>query len=92
MGWPLWWVDLWPAGELSRWLAYSQVEALPDAHWDAAMVARTVAAVMGGYKGGLDPFLPVVGEPKPLTYRQLKAKLIIALGAREAGHGRAEAE
>lgn len=28
--------------ELSEWLAYDQLEPLPDAHWDSGMMASTV--------------------------------------------------
>jgi hypothetical protein len=48
--------------EFRRWLAYDRVEPLPDAHWDAALVASTIAAAMTGKKFKIEDFLPRKGE------------------------------
>lgn len=33
--------------ELSEWMAYDQLEPLPDAHWDSGMMASTVVNMFG---------------------------------------------
>lgn len=86
---PIWYVDLWPAEELAGWLAFSKVETMPDEQWGHAMIAHTIARVMGSYKGGIDGFIPSPEPPRPLSHKQLRAKLVIALGARKVDNGQA---
>jgi hypothetical protein len=45
------------SAELTEWLAYAGIDPLPDAHWDAAQIASTVARSMTG-KGKHEDYLP----------------------------------
>jgi len=50
-----------PSAELSEWLAYAQIDPLPDPHLSAGIVAHTVAAGLWGGKGRrpkLDDYIP----------------------------------
>jgi hypothetical protein len=77
-------LESWPVEELWKWLAYSRVECLPDAHWDAAMIAHSQARTWGsGAK--LEDFLPRPAAGKTMSHKQLKSKLIIRLGAKKRG-------
>lgn len=46
------------SAEFSEWLAYSQIEPLPDLYWVGAMICRTIARSLGGSKAELKDFLP----------------------------------
>jgi hypothetical protein len=45
--------------ELREWLAFDQLHPLPDAHWDAALIASTTARAMGAKGVKLEHMLPV---------------------------------
>jgi len=59
------------SSELTEWLAYSQVEPLPDAHWDAALIAYTTSRSMGG-KGHFEDFLPKTVKQKRKSEPKVK--------------------
>ena len=60
--------------ELSEWIAYSKIEPLPDAHWDAALIAYTIASVNAGKKKlKFEDFLPTV-ESKTKKHSKSTAK------------------
>ena len=40
------------SAELSEWIAFDQVEPLPDPYWQAGVIAATVANSAGGRRGG----------------------------------------
>jgi hypothetical protein len=62
------------SAELSEWLAYDRIEPLPDAHWDAALIAHTTARSMGAKKAKFENFLPQ--KPGGKTPRQGGAEML----------------
>jgi hypothetical protein len=41
-------IEAMSSRELSEWMAYSRIKAMPDHHWDAAQISAVVANAMGG--------------------------------------------
>lgn len=81
-------VEAMPSAHISEWMAYSRIVPFPDPHWDAAMIAQTIASVFGG-KGSrpkIDDFLPKPVRPhKAQTPNELAKSLIARFGARRRG-------
>jgi hypothetical protein len=50
--------DRMDSAELSWWLAKEAIDPIPDSYWQAALIASTVAQVMGSKKAKLEHFLP----------------------------------
>jgi hypothetical protein len=50
--------DHMSSAELSWWLAKEAIDPIPDSYWQAALIASTVAQVMGSKKAKLEHFLP----------------------------------
>lgn len=53
------------SAELSEWLAYDQIDPLPDPYWCAALIASTIARCMGAKSAKLEKFLPRRTKGKP---------------------------
>lgn len=57
------------SAEFSEWIAFTQIEPLPDPHLSAALICQTVSASNGG-KTKLEDFLPYQAEPERLTVEE----------------------
>lgn len=78
------------SAELSEWLAYDRIEPLPDAHWDAALVAHTTARSMGAKHAKFEHYLPQKTGAKPparQTGRDMLAIVRRAVASAERGKG-----
>jgi hypothetical protein len=79
--------------EFRGWLAYDRIEPLPDAHWDAALIASTIARALGGdKKARLEDFLPRREKPKAARAGVLGAFAMIRAQAQAADEERRRRE
>lgn len=46
------------SAELSEWLAYDRISPIPDSYWQTALIASTVANMLGKKRRTLEEFLP----------------------------------
>jgi hypothetical protein len=62
-------IEAMSSRQLSEWMAYSRIKALPDAHWDAAQISSVVANAMGGGKRvySVEDFYPSTSKPEALS-------------------------
>jgi hypothetical protein len=44
--------------ELSEWLAYDQVDGVPDAYWICGKLCQTIVGSFAGKKTQVDDFIP----------------------------------
>jgi hypothetical protein len=79
-------IEAMSSRELTIWMAYSRIKALPDAHWDSASVAHSIVSVMGG-KAKFEDFLPKVERKSAETKVKLDARGTRGLLSRLCGQG-----
>lgn len=73
------------AREVQEWAAFARVHRpLPDPHWDAAHICKTIAGALGGGDNTVDDFLPrvVAREPEAQSGDEAYFRFKMAMGAR----------
>lgn len=75
--------------ELSEWLAYHQIEPLPDANWHAGLIASTMCNLWSKSKVRPEDFIPRVKTSARKSDAELLAKF---RGVAAAANARAKAE
>lgn len=72
------------AAEFREWVAFDQVEPLPDIYWASAMQALVNARIWGAKSATLADFLPSRGRPsKARQSNQLIRGLMSSFAARQ---------
>jgi len=75
----------WPSSLISEWLAYDQVEPLPDSWWQMGMLASIMCQAWGGKKAQPNDFIPRVKTArKRQSIAEQQAILGGAIAAAEA--------
>lgn len=76
-------LDRMDSQELSEWLAFDNVEGIPDPHYGPAVVASTIANAHGA-RTSIADFYPVQPETPPQSIEEQKAALYAVFAAHNA--------
>jgi hypothetical protein len=51
-------IELWPSRLISEWMAYSQIDPIPDSNWQTGLIASTMCNLWSKSKTKPEDFIP----------------------------------
>lgn len=62
-GWPVQEIETWSSPVLSEWMAYDQLDLIPNPWWIGAQICQVIAAAMVGKKTSVEDWMPCSIRP-----------------------------
>ncbi len=78
----------WPSSLISEWLAYDQLDPIPDSNWQTGLLASIMANAWGSKKTRPEDWIPRVKTRRRQSMAEQRSILLGAAIAAEARKGR----